>query len=92
MADDFQEIGKVFTVGGAIASISATAIITYYVSPKIYLKDLKPFEAVVYGVVITFLSYLLGSILFGIGSTIFEIIVEPTMSLVPGLFKEQCLQ
>lgn len=76
MADDFQEIGKVFTVGGAIASISATVITAYYISPKIYLNSLKPFDAIVYGVAITFLSYLLGSILFGIGSTIFEIIVE----------------
>ena len=76
MADDSRELGKVFTVGGALASISGTCIITYFVSPKIYLNKRKPFEAVVYGVAITFLSYLLGSILFGIGSTIFEIIVE----------------
>ena len=73
---EFQSLGSSFTVSGAIASLIATSFITFFISPKIYSSKVDSFEAAIYGIAIIFFSYLLGSILFGIGNSLTGIITD----------------
>lgn len=75
---------KLLIIGGLISAVVAASIISYWLSPKIYKaaeERRRNSFAASYGMVIIFLSYLLGSIVFGFGSTIFALIIESSYNL-----------
>jgi len=85
MAEEIKTVDKILMVGGAISSVVSTSCIAYWLSPKIYETERTKkatSNAVSYGVAITFLSYLLGAIIFGIGSTIFGLLTDPNYTSV----------
>lgn len=80
MAEEINDIDRILMFGGAISSVVATSIIAYWLSPKIYETERTKKAtsiAASYGVGITFLSYILGAIIFGVGGAIFGLITDP---------------
>ncbi|RNC83012.1 MAG: hypothetical protein ED557_09830 [Balneola sp.] len=69
--------GDPFILGGLLSALSASLIVSYKISPRIYnYQSLESRLSLPFGlgVLITLLSYLLGSVLFGISFSLFEML------------------